>query len=379
MLVVLGWYDHRLLQGIERYAHEHGWQLSPHVTRERVLPWGWSGDGILAWLGAGDDLAEFVVQARKPTVDFSYRRPHLKFPRVLYDHAAAAQLVAGHFLSRGLTHFMFYSDYDNWSFEERGAGFVEALRRAGRDCVWLRWHRVRGRQAAGGRREWERKRRWLVAELNRLPKPVGVYTGADWMAVDVLEACETAGLNVPEQVAIVGPDNSLFSVDTMRVPLSCVDPNLPAIGYRGAALLDALMDGQPPPKEPIRIPPAGLIVRQSSDLLAVNHAGVARSLRFIWDNYHQPIRVGDLAKLAGMSVRGLEQAFVERIGRSPAQELHRVRIERAKQLLASAHPGKTEAIAAQCGYSNPNSFWVAFRRATGMSPARYRETVTRGF
>jgi LacI family transcriptional regulator len=143
--------------------------------------------------------------------------------------------------------------------------------------------------------------------------------------------------------------------------------------------LDELMVGRPPPKEPIRIPPAGLIVRQSSDLLAVNHPGVARSLRFLWKHYDQPIRVGDLAKLAGMSVRGLEQAFVERIGRSPAQELHRVRIERAKQLLTAPDSSKTEAVAAQCGYPNPNSFWVAFRRATGMSPARYRESITRGF
>ena len=28
----------------------------PDVTKEKVIPWGWEGDGILAWLGAGDDL-----------------------------------------------------------------------------------------------------------------------------------------------------------------------------------------------------------------------------------------------------------------------------------------------------------------------------------
>ena len=63
-------------------------------------------DGILAWLGAGDDLAEFVTHAKKPTVDFSFRRPHLNFPRVLEDHTHAAGLVAEHFLSRGFKNFM---------------------------------------------------------------------------------------------------------------------------------------------------------------------------------------------------------------------------------------------------------------------------------
>ena len=70
---------------------------------------GWDGDGILAWLGAGDDLAEFVKRAKCPTVDFSFRRPYLAFPRVLEDHGHAAKLVAEHFLSRGFTNFMFYT------------------------------------------------------------------------------------------------------------------------------------------------------------------------------------------------------------------------------------------------------------------------------
>ena len=109
----------------------------------------------------GDDLAEFVQSTRKPTVDFSLRRPQLKFPRVLEDHAHAAQLVADHFISRGFSNFMFYSDADNWSYEERGEAFVNALKAAGRDCTWLRWHR--SPDFATGREEWKRKRKWLAS------------------------------------------------------------------------------------------------------------------------------------------------------------------------------------------------------------------------
>lgn len=372
----MGYYDYRLEQGIERYAREHDWHLSPDVTKEKVIPWGWNGDGILAWLGAGDDLAEFVVRARKPTVDFSFRRPHLRFARVLYDHAQISQLVAGHFLSRGFRNFIFYSDCENWSFEERGDAFVKILQRAGHECNRLRWNRSSARHPAGRHEEWRRRRKWLAAELKKAPTPLAVFAATDRMAVDVLETCESARLSVPEQVAIVGSDNTLLAVDTMPTPISTVDPNLEGMGYRGAALLDELMDGQPPPKEPIRWPPSGLIVRKSSDLCAVNHEGIARSLRFLWEHSHEPIGVGDLARVAALSLRGFHQAFLEHIGRSPGGELHRVRIERAKQLLTSSTE-KTEIVAAKCGYQSVNSFWVAFRKATGMSPNQYRKKFSR--
>ena len=375
VLLILGWYDYRLHRGIERYAQEHGWHLSPGVTREKVIPWGWKGDGILAWLGEGDDLAEFVVHAKKPTVDFSFRRPYLKFARVLTDHAQISQIVAEHFLSHGFTNFVFYSDTDNWSYEERGSAFVEALRQAGKQCNWLRWYQSSAYHPAGRYEEWDRKHAWLASELKKAPKPLAVFAPTDWMAFDVVETCESIGLAVPEQVAIVGADNSLMAADSMRTPITTVEPNLEAMGYRGAALLDDLMDGKPPPRTPIRMPPSGLIVRKSSDLLAVNHKGIANSLRFLWKHYHEPIGVGDLAKAAGMSLRGFHQAFVEHLGRAPGHELHRIRIEHAKHLLTSS-TRKTEIVAAMCGYQSVNSFWVAFRKATGVSPAQYRKTFS---
>lgn len=370
VLLALGWYDYRLHRGIEKFAQEHGWYLSANLTREKVIPWGWEGDGILAWLGAGDDLAEFVKRARRPTVDFSFRRPYLQFPRVLEDHAHAARLVAEHFLSRGFTNFMFYSDADNWSYEERGQGFVEALKEAGHTCMWLRWHQSVSYRT--GREQWKRKRNWLARCLKQAPKPLGVFAANDEQAMDVLEASESAGLPVPERIAIVGAENYLLAPDAMHTPISSVDTNLETLGYRGAELLDKLMSGKRPPAEPIRVPAAGLVTRKSSDLLAVEHVGVARSLRFIWEHNHQPISVKDLVGIAAMSRRGLHKAFLEHLGRTPGQELHRLRIDRAKKLLAETNQ-KIETLAGMCGYQSANSFCVAFKQTTGMSPKQFRD------
>jgi LacI family transcriptional regulator len=372
VLVALGWYDYRLHRGIEKFAQEHRWHLSSNFAREKVIPWGWEGDGILAWLGAGDDLAEFVKDTAKPTVDFSFRRPHLRFARVLEDHAHAAQSAAEHFLSRGFTHFMFYSDADNWSYLERGEGFVAALRRAGHECQWLRWDQAS--EHATGREQWTRKRSWLAARLKQAPKALAVFAANDQHALEVLDACEMAHLAVPEQVAIVGAENYLLAPDAMRTPISSVDTNLETLGYTGAALLEDLMNGKRSPGRIIRVPAVGVITRKSSDLLAIKHKGVANGMRFIWEHFHEPIRVKDLLNVAGMSRRGLHKAFLENVGRTPGQELQRLRIEKAKRLLADSNH-KIEVLATMCGYQSANTFSVAFKNATGMTLSSFRKTM----
>jgi LacI family transcriptional regulator len=372
VLAALGWYDYRLHRGIEKFAQEHNWHLTTCLTREKIIPWGWEGDGIVAWLGAGEELAEFVVQAHKPTVDFSFRRPHLRFPRVLEDHAHAAQLVAEHFLSRGFHNFVFYSIMDNWSYEARGAGFIQALKASGHRCTWLRWHPSPA--YPNDREQWRHRRKWLLSQLQATPKPLAIFAANDSHALEVLEACELAGLSVPEEVALVGAENYLLAPEALPTPISSVDTNLETLGYRGAALLEDLMNGKKPPTKPIRVPAKGIVVRKSSDLLAVSHKGVANSLRFIWEHADQPIGVKDLVDVAAMSRRGLHKAFLENIGRTPGQELQRVRIERAKRLLAESQH-KLEVLAGLCGYQSFNSFCVAFKQATGMTPKQFRDSV----
>jgi transcriptional regulator GlxA family with amidase domain len=60
------------------------------------------------------------------------------------------------------------------------------------------------------------------------------------------------------------------------------------------------------------------------------------------------------------------------VGRPPGHELQRVRIERAKKLLLESRE-KLNVIAELCGYRSANSFWSAFKQATGVSPKLYRQ------
>ncbi len=374
VLVALGWYDHRLLQGIAAYATQHRWHLAAHsIIHEKVIPWGWEGDGVLAWLAAGEDLAHFVASVKKPTVDFSLRRPHLPFGHVVQEHAKTGQLVAEHFLARGLRQFCFYSDSENWSQLERGEGFTKALATAGQKCDWLRW---REDSMQGSASLWLRRRAWLLGHLRAAEKPLAVFAANGTLAVEVQEVCEEAGLSVPDEVAIVGIDDYLLSVGAANRSISGVDTNLEEQGYQGAALLDRMMRGAKVPAKPVRIAPAQVIARKSSDILAVKHDGVARGLRFIAEYFAGAISVEEVARAAGMSRRGLHQAFGEHVGCTPGDKIRQVRLDHAKRLLAET-ADKIETIAELSGYPSLNTFFVAFRKFEKATPTEFRKIARR--
>ena len=64
-------------------------------------------------------------------------------------------------------------------------------------------------------------------------------------------------------------------------------------------------------------------------------------------------------------------AFLQQVGRTPGDEIRRVRIDAAKRLLAETDE-KVESAALRCGYQSLNSFCVAFKTATGKSPGQFR-------
>ncbi len=105
---------------------------------------------------------------------------------------------------------------------------------------------------------------------------------------------------------------------------------------------------------------------------SIAHPGIARTLRFMAQNFHRPIQVQGLTELAGLSRRGLFKAFLRHTGIRPAQVLRQFRIARAQELLLNSEQSLAE-VATQCGYRSVNSFWVSFRQVTGVSPGQYRQ------
>ena len=148
--------------------------------------------------------------------------------------------------------------------------------------------------------------------IARLPKPLGVVIPSDDVGPRLLQACDEAGVAVPEQVAILGCDNDPLVCDYAPIRLSSVDNDWDRIGYEGARLLDRIMDGEAAPSEPILIPPKTVVTRQSTDILAIPDPQIARALRFIWQHFAEPIGPPEVAANAGINRRKLERDQLER-------------------------------------------------------------------
>lgn len=88
--------------------------------------------------------------------------------------------------------------------------------------------------------------------------------------------------------------------------------------------------------------------------------------------FHQPIRVVELAQLAGMSESHFSRQFKSSIGTSPIDWLRRERINQAKRrLIESDDPVKE--IARQVGYADQFFFSKDFKRMTKLTPTQFRD------
>ena len=146
------------------------------------------------------------------------------------------------------------------------------------------------------------------------------------------------------------------------------------VGYEAAYHLDRLIRGEPTPPEPILIQPQGVVARHSTDILAIEEEDLASAIRFIRDHAADVMEVEDVLREVAISRRRLERGFQRVLGRSPAAEIRRRHIERAKQLLTETDmPIPDVAVAA--GFGSPTHFAFIFKRVTGQSPLKYRSTT----
>jgi AraC-like DNA-binding protein len=98
---------------------------------------------------------------------------------------------------------------------------------------------------------------------------------------------------------------------------------------------------------------------------------LCRAKDFIRDAFAEPIDLADVACEAELSPWHLLRQFRQTFGETPHEFLTRVRLDKAKRLLALGDRSVTD-ICFDVGFSSLGSFSTLFARKVGLSPCRFR-------
>ncbi|MEK3715178.1 AraC family transcriptional regulator [Paenibacillus sp. FSL R7-0333] len=103
---------------------------------------------------------------------------------------------------------------------------------------------------------------------------------------------------------------------------------------------------------------------------------IDQAIRWITLQFHQQLSIDHIASSLGYHRVHLSKAFKQRTGMSPKQYLLKVRMDKAKELLAS--PLTIEQVASSVGFNDALYFSKQFRKATNMPPSEYRAALRNG-
>jgi LacI family transcriptional regulator len=369
-------YHRKILRGIGAYVHEVGnWSLYIEEEPLHKLPDlnHWQGDGIILsfWIWS---LSKAACQPKLPTVGIEGRGPFYdpawKIPSFNTDDKEIGRLGAKHLIERGFSRLAFCGYPTDplrpWS-EERAAGFLEYAAEQNVACIVRKGHYKTVRK-------WINMQHELTVWLESLEKPVGLMAANDARARHVLEACRAIGLRVPEDVAVLGVDNDDVICELTDPPLSSIEHGAASLGYQAAALLDRLMDGKKAKLMTTYVPPKEVVMRRSTDILAIEDPEVAAAMAYIHENSCRPIRIADVVDAVQVSRSTLETKFKAVTGRTIHGEIRRLQIDCVRSLLATTDL-PIKQIAAMAGFAHIHYMTTIFHQQTGWTPAEYRKHV----
>ena len=309
-----------------------------------------------------------------PTVNVSwYAYSGGRIARCTVDEQATGRMAADYFLSSGFKQFGYCGPLNRPGYHDGLAdAFREAAAASGFHCDVY--------PAPGGDQQsipWNAHLASLVEWLQQLPRPVAVLAWSAARGRQVTEACHYAGIRVPDEIAVLGGEYDDLMSHISSPPLSTIDQPAEQVGYEAARLLDAMMRGKRAPKQPLLFPPTRIVVRHSTDTLAIDDDMVRDALQLIRERAHDGIRVADVVRELAVARRALEQRFVRLVGRTPAAEIRRVRIEEAKRLLVESDRSIAN-IGRVSGFSHQDLFSRVFRRSVGLTPSQFRRQHQHG-
>jgi len=114
------------------------------------------------------------------------------------------------------------------------------------------------------------------------------------------------------------------------------------------------------------------------DRIGAPEAEIVKSIEvYLQEGYRRPYSLERLAAVFGYKPAYLLRLYRRVTGRTPTQDLIRLRIEKAKRLLAGHPHVEVKQVAAAVGYEDALYFSRLFKKETGLNPSAFRDSMGR--
>ena len=110
---------------------------------------------------------------------------------------------------------------------------------------------------------------------------------------------------------------------------------------------------------------------------AIAPRNMKRLIEYVDAHLHEDIGLAELAEIAGWGVRHFTRVFQQSMGQTPHRWVMDRRVSRAKYFLSREEMSLAE-IAFTCGFADQSHFTTCFRRATGYTPLKWRNSEFSG-
>lgn len=368
-------FAHNLLRGILEYSKSREpWvvcRMPPSYKHtygiKGVLNWAkkWEADAIIAQFDDDDDVGLFRKNGIIALAQ-DYKSRFSVIPNITSRYELTGQMAADFFLQKGFRNFAFYGYKDVVWSEERGMGFRDRIVEKGFGDNFYAYQK----QALDSL--WYYESEPLIQWIKSLPHPIALMACDDTQANKIMEVCRVLGINIPEEIAVLGVDNDEIICSLSDPPLSSVSLNIVKGGYESAQLIERMIQQKEQVCEDVIIQPVTIVNRLSTDIYATDNPAILAALKYIHQNLANKLNVEDIVKQVPLSRRLLEVRFRQVTGQAIYQYISDLRMERFSQLLlASTEP--IADLAMQVGLADSKNLARQFKLWKGCTPIEYRK------
>lgn len=355
---------------IAEKARIHVQVIEEEPTRDRVskLVAYWKCKGIIVECGGRKKAVDHTAFGKVPVVFFNHSFDALpaRHFAVSHDSRSTGALAARELLLNNFARFYFVPHPSNpfWS-QERRQGFGEALALNGKSCMDFSW---------SGRSENATERiKHLQKFVKSIPKPCAVFAANDAVAAEVITAAHLSAIAIPDDIAILGVDNSTDICEHTKPTLTSIEPDFRRGGNLAMLTLMAAIRDRSSFRGPRQrtFGDTRVIRRLSTKKLQRNDQCVLQALDLIRQKACNGLTAADVVRLFPCSRRMADLRFTQATGHTILDEIQSVRLDRAKQLLLNPNQ-ELKTISDFCGFKHPNSLRKFFLKETGMTLGAWR-------